>query len=156
MFVAYPEHTELPGGREQPRPEKEASCLMERLGKDTYQLSALWLQPPVSSTPLATPQTESVFYWQRQEYQTPTTTTFSKPDWKLINISTSEVLAVFVEKWGATERGSMQFRRSFGREWELGVVLSVGMIAEEARRRKRKRGNFAMGFASGGSVNYAR
>lgn len=150
IFVTYPEETELPRDGQQPYPEKQASCMMEKLGKDTYQLSALWLQPLISTSTPATPQRESVFHWQRQEYQTATVTKFTKPDWKLINLSTAEVLAVFVERWGAKERGSMQFRRSFGREWELGVVLSVGLLSEEGRRRKRKRGNFAMGFAQGG------
>ncbi|KUJ12613.1 uncharacterized protein LY89DRAFT_722180 [Mollisia scopiformis] len=127
----------------------ESRTVMEKIGKDTYQVAALWLTQSHYQTSAPKMPLQTTYRWQKQEQQSAASTTFSNPDWKLTNPTTGEVHAVFFERWSATERGQMQFRRSFGREWELTVVLSVGMIVEEGRRRKRTRGNFAMGFAKG-------
>lgn len=124
----------------------ERKTMMEKIGKDSYSLTVPWISQEGSK----------VFHWHRlltppkTNGRGPSPTSFSNPDWKLINPLTQEVHAVFVEKWGATERGQMQFRRGFGREWELGVVISVSLIVEQGRRRKRRRGNFLGGFGGGG------
>ena len=61
--------------------------------------------------------------------------------------ATGEVHAVFVEKWdGTTERGQIQFRGSFGRNCEMSVLVSVGIVAERERARRDRRGNFTKGF----------
>ncbi|KAE8440794.1 hypothetical protein EG329_006572 [Mollisiaceae sp. DMI_Dod_QoI] len=135
---------------------REVKSALEKVGKDTYELSVPWLRLPPPDIPGS--KLAPRFQWLRTTRETHSKrppTTFSSPDWKLVNPLTSEVHAVFVERWGATERGSLQFRRSFwkegqGREWEVSVVISVGLLVEEERRRKIRRGNFAMGFARSG------
>jgi hypothetical protein len=72
---------------------------------------------------------------------------FGHPDWKLVDRSSGEVHAVFVEKWDfSNERGEVQFRRSFGNEWEMGVLVTLGVVEEKERVRKSSRGNFTMGM----------
>lgn len=52
-----------------------------------------------------------------------------------------------MERWdGSSDRGEVQFRRSWGKEFEMGVLVTVGVIEEKERRRRGERGNFSMGF----------
>jgi hypothetical protein len=76
-----------------------------------------------------------------------TKASFITPNWKLVEKSTEEAHAVFAEKWDeSTERGQLQFRRSLWTEWEMGVLLSVGITAEGEKQRRSRRGNFSTGF----------
>lgn len=90
---------------------------------------------------------EQAFQWRRMALPEGTKASFVSPDWKFVDGNTEEVHAVFVENWDAsTERGQVQFRRSFGTEWEMGVLLSVGIVAEGERERRSRRGTFTKGF----------
>jgi hypothetical protein len=155
IIVPIPTTQEGPDKLKSEEPKQQARSIVQKIGKEDYNLSVPWLQavlPASSSTATLVenhPNRKTLFHWRKQAHQGSTAATFSRPDWKLINAHTQEVQAVFIEKWGVKERGSMQFRRSFGREWELCVVLSIGLIVEEGRRRRKKRGNFPMGFAKG-------
>ena len=73
---------------------------------------------------------------------------FANPNWKLVDRESKEVHAVWVENWPGKDRGNLQFRRSFGKEWEMGVLLGLGMVAEKERARKGKKGDFTVGFLS--------
>jgi hypothetical protein len=58
---------------------------------------------------------------------------------------------VFVKKWWiGRDRGSVKFRRSFGSEFELGVLLTLGVEEEEEEREKM--GTFIQGFQKGSVV----
>lgn len=93
------------------------------------------------------PDPKISFQWMKIPREKGIEATFAKPDWKLLDLETGEVHAVFVEKWaGTTERGQIQFRRSFGEDWELSVLVSVGIVAERERARRDRRGNFLKGF----------
>ena len=46
---------------------------------------------------------------------------------------------------GGTERGGVQFRRSLGEDWEMGVLIGVGVLLERERFRRSQRGNFTAG-----------
>jgi hypothetical protein len=90
---------------------------------------------------------EEMFQWRRLTLPEGVKASFVSPNWKLVDGNTQEVHAVFVENWDAsTERGQLQFRRSFGTEWEAGVLLSVGIVAEGERERRSRRGTFTKGF----------
>jgi hypothetical protein len=66
---------------------------------------------------------EEMFQWRRLTLPEGVKASFVSPNWKLVDGNTQEVHAVFVENWDAsTERGQLQFRRSFGTEWEAGVL----------------------------------
>lgn len=89
---------------------------------------------------------EQVFQWRRVTLPEGMKATFAMPNWKLFDKSTGEVHAVFVKKWDrGGERGQIQFRRSFGTEWEMGILLTVGIVAERERKRIWS-GSFAKGF----------
>jgi hypothetical protein len=84
---------------------------------------------------------EQVFQWRRMTSPEGTKASFVSPNWKLRDRNT-EVHAVFIENWDTSiERGQLQFRRSCGSEWEMGVLLSVGIVAEGERRRRDNRGS---------------
>lgn len=143
--------------------QQYAKTTIYKVGKEDYNLSTPWLQFTPTATVFSSaastfstaatlvplPEQREAFHWRKQVRPDSTAATFTNPDWKLVNAHTGEVQAVFIGNWGARERGSMQFRRSFGREWELSVVLSIGLIVEEGRRRKKARGNFTAGFNQG-------
>lgn len=123
----------------------------EKSGKDTY----LWTVPASLCPPKLLPcekedpNKKRTFQWVRMPRVEGKTAaaTFASPDWKLQDRGTGEVHAVFVENWdGTTERGQIQFRGSFGRNWEMGVLVSVGTVAERERARRDRRGNFTKGF----------
>lgn len=129
--------------------------------KEVYEWSVPWtgLHSSSSSSTTFPPKVEDeeVFQWtlvspsvkEQGESQTQSSSpSLGDPDWKLVNRAMKEVHAVFVEKWGATERGELQFRRSFGARWEVGLLGCLGVVVE-GERRKRRRGGFTKGFLSG-------
>ncbi|KAL2069403.1 hypothetical protein VTL71DRAFT_14082 [Oculimacula yallundae] len=122
---------------------------IEKNGKDTY----LWTVPSSLCPPKLppyeqeSPDKKSTFQWTKAPRVEGKATSFANPDWKLSDKSSGEVHAVFVENWdGTTERGRVQFRRSFGEQWEMSLLVSVGIIAERERARRDRRGGFTKGF----------
>jgi len=47
---------------------------------------------------------------------------------------------------GKDERGQLQFRRSLGHEWEMGVLMCAAIILERERQRRDRNGSFAAGM----------
>jgi hypothetical protein len=89
------------------------------------------------------------FKWQHSPPLAGTKPSLLNPDWKLVsmNVEAGEVHAVLATKIdGSAERGTLQFRRSYGREWELGVLAGAGVLAELERMRRDRRGGFTKGF----------
>lgn len=122
---------------------------MEKLGGGRYR----WTLPRIDPERVSSVEDEETVYWTHtpQDKTERKESSFANPDWKLQNLATGEVHAVFVERWSTKERGGVQFRRSFGRDWELAVLLAVGVVVEEERRAKRRRdgGGFTRGFLLG-------
>ncbi|KAG4436579.1 hypothetical protein IFR05_007933 [Cadophora sp. M221] len=122
---------------------------MERGGKDVYlwTVSAALCSPKLPPYEKEDTDKKTTFQWIRTPRVEGKTATFASPDWKLHDKESGEVHAVFVENWdGTTDRGQIQFRRSFGENWEMGVLVSVGIVAERERARRDRRGNFTKGF----------
>ncbi|KAL5318990.1 hypothetical protein ACEPPN_014058 [Leptodophora sp. 'Broadleaf-Isolate-01'] len=122
---------------------------MERSGKDMY----LWTVPAALCPPKLPPyekddpDKKTTFHWIRTPRVEGKIATFASPDWKLHDKESGEVHAVFMENWdGTTDRGQIQFRRSFGENWEMSVLVSVGIVTERERARRDRRGNFTKGF----------
>jgi hypothetical protein len=118
---------------------------MERLGGGTYR----WVLPCMDPERVLS-VAEDVFLWTYtpQDKTERKEGSFANPDWKLQNSATGEVHAVLIERRGTKEIEAVQFRRSFGRDWELAVLLAVGVVAEGERRAKLRRdgGGFTRGF----------
>jgi len=77
------------------------------------------------------------FTWNEQKYPVKTAKSLANPDWKLKDANTGEVHAVLVWTFDSgIDRGQLQFRRSLGEEWELGVLMTVAAIVEKERQRR--------------------
>lgn len=123
---------------------------MEKLSKDDYRWtisSPQWALKGAAIDEEATLcEVEKTFEWTRSPRIEGIQPGFGNPDWKLADRSTGEAHAVFVERWdGSSDRGKIQFRRSWGSEWEMGVLVTVGAI-EEIERCRKNSGSFSWGF----------
>lgn len=75
--------------------------------------------------------------WQKHNLDNKVKGTFASPDWKLKDAKTGEVHAVLLWMFHqGTDRGQLQFRRSLGEAWEMGVLLTAAAIVEAERQRK--------------------
>lgn len=97
-------------------------------------------------------RTELRFKWERLPLAPGTKPSLANPDWKLVSMNgergeEGEVHAVMCVKIdGSRERGQLQFRRSYGKDWEVGVMVAAGALNEHERMRRDRRGGFAKGF----------
>jgi hypothetical protein len=91
---------------------------------------------------------ELKFRWQHMTLELKTTSSLVHPDWKLISINGEEEVhaALVMKKNGGRERGTIQFRRSYGREWEMGVLLLAGVLSDRDRMLSSKVSGFTKGF----------
>lgn len=96
-------------------------------------------------------RTELMFRWKRCPLAAGMKPNLSNPDWKLVLMNGERgevgevhaVLSVKVDR--SKERGQLQFRRSYGRDWELGVMTAAGVLSEHERMRKDRRGRYTNG-----------
>jgi hypothetical protein len=149
--LAWAQATDVQGEYKVVQSRDKLESKLERIGKDDYRWSITASQWALKGAPVDEEATlveiTKAFQWLRVPRIEGRVPGFGNPDWKLVDRSTGEVHAVFVEKWDfSNERGEVQFRRSFGNEWEMGVLVTLGVVEEKERVRKSSRGNFTMGM----------
>jgi len=153
--IAWAEESDTAGEFKVVQGEDKMKSKLERIAKDDYRWtisSPQWALKGAATDEEATLcDVEKTFQWLRVSRQEGRQAGFGNPDWKLVDRTTGEVHAVFVERWdGSSDRGEVQFRRSWGREWEMGVLVTIGVVEEKERVRRLNAGSFSRGFFNSG------